>query len=86
MQWALVKEGDQQEIVVRKRKDGSSYIKRGQTYDEGAVFYWLVRHVDQKPDPTVLPKMSELSHTATVAMAAHLGLLKLRELDAGGES
>jgi hypothetical protein len=37
--------------------------------DSSGVFFWLIRHVTQKPDPTVLPAYDEIGKTAVHAAA-----------------
>ncbi len=36
--------------------------------DSSGVFFWLVRHVTQKPDPTVLPSNLQIRHAARKAV------------------
>jgi hypothetical protein len=36
--------------------------------DSSGVFFWLVRHVTQDPDPTVLPSRRKIRHAALAAL------------------
>jgi hypothetical protein len=79
LQWCLEKALPHQEILVRKRKNGAAYIKRGRTFAGGEVYYWLVRSVNQKPDPGVLPPGFVIMQAATAAAAEFLKLQWSRE-------
>lgn len=51
----------------KKRKDGTVSVKR--TIREGGrAVFWLVRSVNQKPDPSVLPSMLSIRETAAGAV------------------
>jgi hypothetical protein len=45
--------------------------------DSSGVFFWLVRHVSQKPDPTVLPAYDEIGKTAVHAAANFFRRLRI---------
>ncbi len=46
----------------------------------GGVFFWLVREVNQEPDPTVLPKAEEITGAAVAA----IGDVLMRDAGRGG--
>lgn len=56
-------------LIRRKRKDGtvSLTVKPGEVQG-GKPMFWLVREVNQRPDPTVLPTEAETQETATAAI------------------
>jgi hypothetical protein len=47
-----------------KRGFGSERPSFTRTFDEGGVYYWLVKQVTQQPDPTVLPTDDEMLEPA----------------------
>jgi hypothetical protein len=66
-------------IRRRKKEDGSVnfHVTPGQLQG-GEVMYWLVRHVDQDADPSVLPENSEMTASAVAAMDARFRRLSDR--------
>lgn len=65
MQPALI-ERDRTEVRRVKSKDGSVKFKPGKQRG-GGVYYWLTRSVEQKADPDILPKETEMAATAIKA-------------------
>lgn len=51
----------------RRRKDGTFSMKRS-VREGGKPMFWLVRSVNQRPDPTVLPSMASIQQTAVDAV------------------
>jgi hypothetical protein len=48
------------------------------------IMYWLVRSVDQQPDPTVLPYGEQMAQVATDAIQTRLNRLGTRQAQSGG--
>ena len=59
-------ERDQTNLVFRKRKGGTQ--KASQTIG-GRIWFWLVKSVTQKPDPSILPSDQEIEETARQAIS-----------------
>lgn len=59
-----------------RRKDGSRAIRGVLSTTGTEVLYWLVREVNQKPDPSVLPSKDVIARSAIAAGEAFLGTLK----------
>jgi hypothetical protein len=67
---ALVQNYQTQFSYGRRRKDGTRKLK---TEDAGGgVFYWLVKRVVQRPDPTVLPPRERLIAAAVTAAEEYI--------------
>ena len=85
LRWALVRRPSTPiSIRNRKKADGSIQTKiipgavRG-----GEVMFWLVRHVDQEADPTVLPPDDVIKATALAAMQRRIERLSHADSDGG---
>lgn len=67
----------------RKRKDGSVKVtvKPGELRG-GEVMFWLVRKVNQRPDPSVLPSSEQMNATAGDAITRRI----IRLSDQGGNN
>jgi hypothetical protein len=70
LRWALVRRPSTPiRFQHRKQADGSIKTKIVPGLTRGAeVMFWLVAHVNQEPDPTVLPADDFISATALAAM------------------
>jgi len=86
LQWALVRRPSETIIYRgRKGKDGVKHYKVSQGVPlEEQVMFWLVRHVDQAPDSSVLPTDDQIKDTALSAMALHFTRLRDRQIDPNG--
>ena len=62
---ALIEDNAQRVKFGRTRKDGSRKVTPGAEVG-GAVYFWLVRQVFQRADPSVLPNAERLENAATV--------------------
>lgn len=77
---AALVQNDQSSLGGRER---GSVTERGRHKGEeigGGVFFWLVREVNQEPDPTVLPKAEEITGAAVAA----IGDVLMRDAGRGG--
>ena len=86
LQWALVRPASTQ-LKFRRRLQGDGNIRMTVTPRAmsagGEVVFWLVRKVNQAPDPTVLPSREELM--AAGIGAARIRLNRLQSRSTGGE-
>lgn len=64
---------------VRTRAGEGVLIRPGAEGEEGEVFYALKRRVTQRPDPTVLPRMDDLSRSALAAANDQAAIILERE-------
>lgn len=78
---ALVRRASTAISFVRRRgKDGvtRTTVKAGDYRNGGQVIFWLVRRVNQRPDPSVLPMRAEMLATALDAGTRRLARLEAR--------
>jgi hypothetical protein len=59
-----------------KRERGKKYL--GTLKESGLVFYWLVKSVDQKPDPNALPTKEKLEEGLADTAEKHFERIKRR--------
>ncbi|MBI4027887.1 MAG: hypothetical protein HY360_23080 [Verrucomicrobia bacterium] len=68
---ALVQREQLEITLGRKRKKGDRKVETEEIVG-GGIFYWLVKSVTQKPDPTILPPENELLADARAAALAEI--------------
>lgn len=61
----------------RKKKDGSRAVIQGEALG-GRVIFWLVKEVNQKPDPSVLPTNDDIKTVCSDAADRHLLTVRQR--------
>lgn len=81
LRWALVRRASTAiSFTKRKGKDGkvSFKVKAQELNAGGTVMFWLVRKVEQRADPSVLPKPERLQQVAVGAVVTRFTRLKIR--------
>lgn len=73
------REFDNLKLIVFRSLDLAALVDKNDEEHEGLVYYWLVSHVHQEPDPTVLPTDEEMTEAATQAASDYAELLLERE-------
>ncbi len=89
IQWALIRRASTAiSIARRKRADGTikTSVRPGEMRAGGEVIFWLVRSVNQRADPSVLPTRQEMIATGVAAAERRLMRLQDRANQGGHES